>query len=249
MRRFISAAALFILAVGWPGVGQAQSSLGITGMDLSFGHISGQAGGARAQARLDVALTGAHALQLDLGLSDSGDRTMGSVAAHLYMTPRAGQKYGLFAALHDQDAASFTFATLGIEGRLALSDRIWIEGHGGIGYALGGELDVVFLGAAVRWQATERLALTAGLDLAEFDEATLSAIGYTARLNAEVRVAERIELIAGLEKTGRAGRDARGGDPALFLGMTVRFGGAADPLHRPFQTPDPLRPLWDLDLR
>jgi hypothetical protein len=249
MCRFISTVTLILLAAGWSGAVQAQSSLGITGMDLSFGHLLGNAGGARANARLDVALTAVHGVQLDLGLSDTGDRIMGSTVAHLYMTPRAGQKYGLFVALHDQDAASFTFASLGLMGRMALSDRVTIEGHGGIGYALGGELDAIFAGAAARWQATDGLALTVGLDLAEFDEATLSAIGYTARLNAEFHVSDRIELITGFETTGRTGRDARGGDPAVFLGMTMRFGGAADPLRRTFHSPDPLRPLWDLDLR
>lgn len=228
---------------------EAQSSLGITGLELSFGHLSGDSGGTRVDARLDVALTDAHGLQLDLGLSDTGGRTMGMAAAHIYMTPRPGQKYGLFATLTDQDRASFTFATLGAEGRIALSDSLTVEGHGGLGYALGGDLDVIFMGAAARWQATDRIALRGSLDLIEYDEAALSALGYTATLAVEVRISDRIDLIAGLDATGRTGRDARDGDPAAFLGLTVRFGGAADPVRDMFRTPDPLRPLWDLALR
>ncbi len=249
MFRFNGAAALSgLLAIAAAPVA-AQSSLGITGLDLALGHRSGATAETRAEARLDVALTGVHGLQLDLRLSEAGNRTLGMAAAHLYMTPQSGQKYGLFATLTDQDGHDFTFATLGAEGRVALSDRVTVEAHAGLGYALGGDLDAIFAGVAARVQATDRIALRAGFDLAEYDEATLSALGYTASLTAEVRVTDRIDLVAGIEATGRTGRDDLSADPAAFVGVTIRFGGAADPVRDMFRAPDPLRPLWDRPLR
>jgi hypothetical protein len=97
--------------------------------------------------------------------------------------------------------------------------------------------------------AGQRLALRAGLDLLEYDEAKLSAPAHTAWVAAKYRVAHRIDLVAGVEATGRTGRDARDADPAAFVGLTVRFGGSADPLRDMFRTPDPLRALADRPLR
>jgi hypothetical protein len=243
------ATALVVSAVVASAPAQAQSGLGIIGMELSFGHVSGDASATRANTRIDVALTGAHGLQLDLSLSDTDGRTLGTAAAHLYMTPQPGQKYGLFATLTDQDGHDFTFAALGVEGRVALSDRLTVDGHAGLGYALGGDLDAIFAGAAARLQASDRIALRAALDIADYDEASLSAMGYTATLAAEVRLSRRIDLVAGIEATGRTGRDDLSADPAAFVGVTVRFGGATDPVRDMFRTPDPLRPLWDRPLR
>jgi hypothetical protein len=249
MSRFGGAAALSCLLALASGAAEAQSSLGITGLELAFGHVSGDAASTRTDARLDVALTGAHGLQLDLSLSDTDGRSMGMAAAHLYMTPQPGQKYGLFASLTDQDGHDFTFAAIGAEGRLALSDRVTVEAHAGLGYALGGDLDAIFAGGAARWQATDRIALRAGLDLVEYDETSLSAMGYTAAFVAEVSVTDRVDLVAGVEATGRTGRDDLSADPAAFVGLTIRFGGAADPVRDVFRSPDPLRPLWDRPLR
>jgi len=251
MFRFTGVAALsgLLLLTAIVAPAQAQSSLGITGLELSFGHVSGDAAATRADIRLDVALTGAHGLQLDLALSEADGRTLGTAAAHLYMTPQPGQKYGLFATLTDQDGHDFTFAALGVEGRVALSPRVTLEGHAGLGYALGGDLDTIFAGAAARVQATDRIALRAGFDIAEYDEAALSAMGYTATLAAEVRLTNRIDLIAGIETTGRTGRDDLSANPAAFVGVTVRFGGATDPVRDMFRTPDPLRPLRERPLR
>ena len=81
----------------------AQSSLGISGAQVSLGVVEDESGHSRTEfgALVDVAITGVHGFQGDLRFDDTQAGGVGTLAAHLYMTPREGQKYGLFATLAD----------------------------------------------------------------------------------------------------------------------------------------------------
>jgi len=107
MRNFIVSICMAMAAT--PVV--AQSSLGIQGLDLQFGMIQDEGGSAQTdvKSRLDVAITEFHGFQGDVAFADTDQGLIGQLATHLYMAPRAGQKYGVFASLSDVDGRMMTW--------------------------------------------------------------------------------------------------------------------------------------------
>ena len=150
----------------------AQSSLGITGAELSFGAVQDESGATRMDGRavVDVAITDVHGFQGDLGFADTEAGGVGTVAAHLYMAPREGQKYGLFAQLSDVDGRSMTYGAIGAEGMLSITPETLVEGRAGIGAANDGGLDFMFASLGLAHSYSSALEISATLDLAEFDE-------------------------------------------------------------------------------
>lgn len=229
----------------------AQGTLGITGAQLSLGAVEDEDGTYRGDARavVDVAVTQFHGFQGDLAFSDSATGGIGTLAAHLYMTPRPGQKYGLFAALSDVDGRSMLYGSLGAEGMISLGQNTLVEGRAGIGWADSHDLDYIFAGAALVHQLSPSIELELSLDLADFDEPTLSATAYDFGLRATYSP-ERSPWGAyvSVAQSGLTGHDdaLRIG---LGLNLTLGNAGGTDPHTRLFRTPDPVaslvrRGLW-----
>lgn len=226
----------------------AQSSLGITGADFVLGMTQDEAGDSRsfAAAGLDVAITSAHGFQGDLRFSDTAGGGIGMAAAHLYLAPREGQKYGLFAQVSDLDGRAMLWGAFGAEGMVSFSTDTLLEVRGGMGAADEGGLDFVFAGGALVHALSESLTLEASLDLADFDEAAFRATAYDAALTARYSPeGAPWGLYASVIRSGLTGRDGAPGETRLGLGLTLSLGttGGARPDTRLFRSPDPVAPL------
>ena len=149
----------------------AQSSLGITGASFSLGASEDELGMSRVEgaASVDVAITEYHGFQGDLRFSDTVSGGVGTVGGHLYMSPREGQKYGLYALLSDVDGRALTWGVFGAEGIIALNETTTLEFQGGLGAADDG-LDFINASAAAAFEVTPALELELALDVADFDE-------------------------------------------------------------------------------
>ncbi len=239
---------LFVLLVSFSFPAFAQSSLGITGATLYLGAIQDEAGDAQATAafQLDVAITEFHGFQGDLAVSDTTSGLIGTSAAHLYMTPVSGQKYGLFAALSDVDGRAMIYGSVGAEGMLSWGDDTLVEGRAGMGWADVDGLDYIFAGASVAHSVSPALDFELALDLAEFDEATFSAtsvdFGLTATFNPE---GSPWGAYVSATHSSLVGRDDAAGAMRLGLGIQIALGtsGGTNPHTRPFRTVDPVAPL------
>jgi len=226
----------------------AQSSLGIQGVDLQFAMIEDENGSAQSNVlnRLDVAITDVHGFQGDVSFADTKQGLIGQLGAHLYMTPRAGQKYGVFASLSDVDGRMMTWGTLGIEGMLALSDTTTLEGRTGMGISDVDSLDYIFGDVSISYAAFSNLEIESALTLTEFDEAAFRAISYEASLTARYSPeGAPWGLFAQISKSGLSGRDGASGATRLGLGVTLSLGqsGGVSPETRPFRSVDPVAPI------
>jgi len=231
----------------------AQSSLGVTGAVFTLGNVEDEGGDYRrdASARVDAAITDVHGFQADLRFSDALGGVVGTTVAHIYMTPKTGQKYGLFAALSDVDGRSMLYGSLGAEGMFSLGESTAVELRAGMGWADVGGLDYVFAGLSVAQGLTSAVELELSLDATEIDEAGLSAValdlGVTARYSPQ---GSPWGAYAGVTRSELAGASAPGAT-RIGAGLTLELGnaGGTDPHTRPFRTPDPLaqllrRGLW-----
>ncbi len=237
-----------LTSVSVSAAAQAQSSLGITGAAFSLGMVEDEGGDYRGDARavVDVAITDVHGFQGDLGFSDSQSGLVGTVATHLYMAPREGQKYGLFAALSDVDGRSMLYGSFGAEGMLAFGNNTVVEARAGLGWADTDGLDYIFGGFTVAQALSPAFEIEISLDIAEFDEPSLSAVSYDAGLRAQYSPeGSPWGAYASVTHSGLTGRDGSGGDTRIGLGLTLSLGtaGGVNPHTRPFRTPDPVAPL------
>lgn len=236
---------LFVLLTSFSFPAFAQSSLGISGVELSLGAVEDEAGDYRGEARtvVDVAITALHGFQGDLAFSDTGTGGIGTVATHLYMKPKPGQKYGLFAALSDVDGRSMIYGSLGAEGMVSLGERTSVEARAGMGWADADGLDYIFAGAALAHQLTSAVTLEGSFDVADFDEAALSATAYDLGLKATYSPeGSPWGAYVSVTQSGLSGHDDV---TRVGLGLTITLGtaGGTDPHTRLFRTPDPVSPL------
>ncbi len=232
---------------------QAQSSLGITGADFNLGVAQDESGSARsrASATVDVAITGVHGFQGDLSFDDTASGGIGGVAAHLYMAPRDGQKYGVFAALSDVDGRSMMWGSLGAEGMLALSPDTSFEVRAGFGVSDADALDFIFGGVGLAHELTPEITLAGRLDVADFDEAVFRATSWDAGVTATWSPRNGPwGLQAGVTRSGLAGRDGAPGETRVSFGVTLSLGtaGGASPATRLFGRTDPVAPLLRREL-
>lgn len=240
---------LFVLLASVSGPALAQSSLGITGASFSLGVTEDESGEFQlegAAAVVDVAITSVHGFQGDLSFADTVSGGIGTVGAHLYMSPVNGQKYGLFGTLSDVDGRSMLWGTVGAEGMLSLGANTVAEVRGGFGYADENGLDFIFAGAGVAHAVTPSLTLEGAFDLADFDEAAFRATSYDVSVKAEYSPeGSPWGAYASVTYSGLAGRDDADGEMRLGVGISLSLGsiGGADTDTRLFRTPDPVAPL------
>ncbi|MEL7344253.1 MAG: hypothetical protein AAFN59_05255, partial [Pseudomonadota bacterium] len=157
----------------------AQSSIGMKGASFSFAGVALENSDTsyEGDVTLDVAVTGYHGLQGEVSFYDTDAGMIGRIGGHAYLEPGEGRKYGLFGTYGDLDGASYSYIQAGIEGMWSLGERTSLEARAGMGMAEG-DMDFIFGGAALHYAASDNLTVSAGVDIAEFDEAAFSAIGY-----------------------------------------------------------------------
>ena len=226
----------------------AQSSLGVIGSELAFGVQQDEGGTAQTVTsfRIDVAVTDVHGFQGDIAFEDTDHGLIGTVGAHLYMTPREGQRYGLFAALSDVDGRTMNWGSLGAEGMLSLSENTVIEGRVGMGVSDVNGLDYVFAGGSIAFEPDDSLELEAALDLAEFEEAGFQAVSYDVGVTARYsQPGNPWGVYANVIQSGLSGSDGAPGETRFGLGITLQLGatGGTNPKTRPFRATDPVVPL------
>ena len=240
---------LLVLLTSVSGPALAQSSLGITGATFSLGATEDESGTYQlegAAAVVDVAVTSVHGFQGDLSFADTAGGGIGTVGAHVYMSPVKGQKYGLFATLSDVDGRSMLWGTLGAEGMLALGETTVAEVRGGFGYADESGLDFIFAGVGVAHEFSPSWTVEGAVDLADFDEATFRATSYDVSLKAEYSAqGSPWGAYASVAYSGLSGRDDADGEVRIGVGISLSLGGlgGADTDTRLFRSPDPVAPL------
>lgn len=224
--------------------------LGITGGEFRLGTVNYQDGGGPnlsfGLALVDVAITENHGAQADVLYEDGPGGGIGRLGGHVYMNPTGEHKFGLFGMLADVDGRSLTYAAFGAESMFALTDQTTLELRGGIGAANARDLDFIFAGAGLAHALSDTTVLTAGLDLAEFDERDFRAIGYEARVGLDYQSQTNgFGAFVEVAYSGLEGRDSAPAQTDLRLGMTWRFGGTGgvSPETRLFRTPDPVAQL------
>lgn len=231
----------------------AQSSLGIQGMDLQFGMVEDENSKAQSdvRSRLDVAITDVHGFQGDIAFADTSSGLIGQLGAHLFMAPKQGQKYGVFASLSDVDGRMMTWGSIGVEGMLALSETTTIEGRAGMGISDVDSLDYIFGDIALSRSLFENFDIETALTLTEFDEASFRAMSYDVSISGKYSAeGSPWGVVASLSQSGLSGRDGASGETRLGIGLTLSFGhtGGVAPETRPFRTVDPVAPLVRRDL-
>lgn len=244
MYRMTIAAAVALLATA-PAF--AQSSLGLTGAELRFGLGDTSGSPAYAEAQIDLAITEYHGAQGDVWFTDTASGAIAGVAGHLYMTPRPGQKYGVFAFVADADGRSATYGGGGIEAMFDLGERVTVETRAGIGLTHRTGFDFIFGAASMHYALTPDITASATLALADFDEAAFSARTAEATLGLHWKPGRQPwGLFAEVSHDAFSGRSAQPGETTLRAGFTLEFGGGrgtGGAHDRKFSRPDPLRPL------
>jgi hypothetical protein len=241
-------AALFLLAATLPLTGQAQSSLGLNfgQAGFSLGH-SGAGMRPMGQISGDYRITDAHGVQLGLVAADRPGGWIGQFDGHLYLQPAPDRKYGVFATLADINDRSAGIGTAGIEMMWEVAPGTVIEGRAGAGLATGG-IDFIAVSGSLSHALGHTTEGFIRGGLAEFDEAALSAVGYTVGTGIRHHLGGTgLELSVAISANGLAGRDSAKAITQVDLGLTWRFGadrGARRPVaSRSFETIQPFDPL------
>lgn len=239
---FRSALALLALsALALPTPAPAGEGLGFTGFAAD---LTASDWGRSVSASVDVAITGHHGFEGALGLADTARGTLGTLSAHLYLAPDAAQKLGLFVFAGDLDGRSATYGGVGAEGWFALSEDVSLNAHAGLGLTHRTGFDFVFAGADAAWDMGGGVAVTGGVAVAEYDEATMQGWGYELSVGLDYTPpGSAVSVRAGLVHDGIEGLG--GGETRAVLGLRFATGSAAGPAIRPrsFGSPDPLGPL------
>ena len=227
---------------------QAQSSLGITAVDFTLGQSDHDNEGSFGALLVDVAVTPYHGLQGDVVYEDLSSGGIGRLGAHLYMTPAAGQKYGLFAFVSDRDDASMTYGAIGAEGLFALSDTASVEINAGLGVANTDGLDYLFGSAAYHTDITPEFGLSAGAGFASFEEPGLNTDVFSPRIEARYSPDEQpFGVFARLSQDIFTDGLLSSSPTILSAGVSISFGGSSS--RNRFTTTDPLAPLFRANLR
>ena len=228
MRRSIRSAAVLAATISLvPATGAlAQSSLGLTfaevGLTVDGGDQDARIGGF---ASGDYRITGAHGFQLDVRLTDRPGGVLGQIDGHLYLAPGDDRKYGFVLSLADMDGVETTIASAGVEAMFQLGENTFVAGRAVLGYARPGNIDFIGLSGSVTHALTDRTALFATLDVAEFDEESLRANAWAGRIGVTYQPdASPFEVTAALAVDGLSGRDSAPNEARLELGLTWRFG-------------------------
>ncbi|MEW9918990.1 hypothetical protein AB2B41_05220 [Marimonas sp. MJW-29] len=193
----------------------ADTRLGIIGTELRLGFSDQESEGGFVSRTVDVAITPYHGAQFDLQYEERSTGGIGRVGTVLYMTPRAGQKYGLSLMVADKNDASATYGQVGAAGMVALARDWTLEGRLSAGLSADNDLDWLGTGAGLHLQAGRATRLYAHYDIAHFDEQDFGAMAH------EISLALRPGWATVLHRFSRRCR-AIGSTDAMPLALTRR---------------------------
>ncbi len=235
------------------GAAHAQSNLGFNTLHLDATASDDDRPAREAMVRLDIAITGHHGLQGDVGLADYDSGTVGYIGGHLYMVPTEGQKYGLFALVEDVDDEAVTSAQIGIEGLFSLGDHAVLDARAGLGRVDPSGLDYIFAGIGLDYALSDAVSVSGHLTVADYEETAFAARSAGLTLAARYAVpGSGAVLTAGLRHDRLTGRDGAPDETGAFLTVGWQIGGdngARRGLRdRPFRPARPLDSLWRRDL-
>lgn len=212
-------AALLATLIALPA--DAQSSLGVAGAEASLSYGKDQTA---ISASVDVALTEVHGLQLDLGYVWGQQAPRGSLAAHLYMAPQPGQKYGLFVSLTDMDGHADRYGLFGAEGLFNIGPRSVLGLTGGIGGSTFASYDTVYVAAELRHAFSDDTWLSSALTLAAWDEYRFHATTAELTVDLHHRISRNVEVFAGVTTGALFGPDAAPARSDVHVGLRMVLG-------------------------
>lgn len=247
-----------VLAATAANAAIAEAPLGITAAEFRLGAVQQDTGAAQASlgdikstdewhpslgfAAVNVAITQHHGFQGDALLEDGPDGAIGRVAGHLFMTPKTGQKYGVFAMLADVDGESVTYGTGGVEGILSFGGTS-IEVRGGIGMATAKDLDWITIGTRVSRELGAAVAYV-DWNATEFEEADIDTIAHDITMGFDVKITKTLGAFLAVTKSTLNGTEAAD-ESTLRAGVTITLGkfGGTDAHTQAFHTADPVSQL------
>lgn len=216
-----------VLFMSLAGAASAQSSLGITGGEVSLGYVQDESGTPQigvGAAVVNVAITPVHGIQGELSFFDTDGGGIGSIGAHLFMSPSERAKYGIFTSISDVEGRPLSWATLGVEGVFELGPNTTANARTGIGYG-SDSLDFIFAGVGVSHEMNGEVTLKAALDLAHFDERYFDALSYELSVQADYQPENsRFGTFTSVTYSGLSGNNRASGDIRVGLGVKMTFG-------------------------
>lgn len=244
LQQSILPAALIAMGTIFAAPATAQS-IGFTSADLSYEFSGSDYTVHSLNGRADFAITGAHGVQFDLGLTKFDNSQFGHVAAHMYLMPSERQKYGLFVLYEDQDNEEFKEFAVGFEGLFNITDRTVLELRAGAGWIPNNGVDYIFAETNVSHALSDRLAVIGGLSVTNVEETNIAEQGVVARLGLTYAVPEiGLSLNAGVQHSKVISKRNYKDDTAIFVGMAWQFGGSSaanrPAARRKFSTPHPM---------
>jgi hypothetical protein len=219
---FVSAALLSFCATQ----AQAQSSIGFQDIEVSYGYKS--LDGTTQQSldgAMDVLITGAHGLQLDLGSVKYQTSSFGHVAAHLYLAPGEYSKYGLFGSYADLNDNSGSNVTIGLEGLWSFGEAVTLEARAGMGVLSPDSYDYIFAEGTAFISLSESVELKAQVSWSDLEEELLSAQLIEATAGATYYFDRLpVEVFGGLSQTYLDQPSNTQNDTALLAKVTLKLG-------------------------
>lgn len=227
----------------------AESGLGLSLAEAGLtADVASEDPSASAFVSGDFRITGAHGLQLDLGVAERDGSAIGQVTAHLYLQPSEVAKYGFVLSLADANDREATVASLGIDGLFQIGDGRFVSGQAVLGYARPGSVDFVAGTLGLIQALDDTTSLFASLDVADLDETALRTTAYAGRIGVSWEPEGRPwQVSAAVARDGLTGAFDGSDETWLEVGVTWRFGaegGARRPVGaRLFRTWQPFDPL------
>ena len=221
----------------------AQTDLGVIGAELRLGTSDHTLEGGFASGTVDVAITAHHGAQFDLQYEERSTGGIGRIGTVLYMTPKAGQKYGLSLMVADKNDASSTYGQLGAVGMFEIAPDWNVEARVAAGISADNDLDWITAGGGVIWQATQKTQVYAHYDLTEFDETGFSALAHEATFGVKTRLGDSpASLFAETTHDWLSGHNAADGDTTIRLGVSIALGRTGND-QPTFRVSDPMRQI------
>ncbi len=221
----------------------AEENLGIIGGTLRLGYSNQELEGGHVSGTVDVAITEHHGLQLDLQYEERANGGVGRLGSTLYMTPRAGQKYGLTLMVADKNDVSATYGQIGAAGMFAVAQDVNVELRAAVGISADSDLDWITAGGGLHWQASTNTRVYARYDITEFDEQTFGATAHEATFGVQTRLGNSpASLFAEASRDWLNGRNPAAGSTTLRAGVSIALGRTGN--NQPsFHVYDPMRQI------
>ena len=241
MNKILSRAIAIVLFGTSPAF--ADTELGIIGAELRLGYSDQTIEGGFVAGTVDVAITDVHGAQFDLQYEERSNGGIGRFGTVIYMTPDAGQKYGLSLMVADKNDASSTYGQIGAAGMFSIAPGWNAEVRAGAGISADNDLDWITAGGGLYWQITDKTRVYGHYDIASFDEQNFGATAHDITFGVQTQFGTGpAALFAEASRDWLNGRNATDADTTIRFGVSVSLGRTGN--NQPsFRVSDPLRQI------